>query len=69
MTKPLPPLGLDGRPYNVSVKTGQTILLHDGSKVLLRAVATKDTRYFTAWQSIVGTTAEVDAQIAKLKLA
>jgi len=66
MTKPSIPVGV---PRDVSVKTGQTIVLHDGLKVILRAVATTDTRYFTAWQSIVGTTAEVDAQIAKLKLA
>jgi len=69
MSKPLPPPGLDGRPYNVSIKQGQTIVLHNGIKVILRTVATTETRYFTAWQSIVGTAAEVDAQIAKLKLA
>jgi len=56
-------------PRDVSVKTGQTILLHDGAKVMLRAVATKDTRYFTAWQSIVGTEAEVNAKVAELKLS
>jgi hypothetical protein len=69
MSKPLPPPGLDGRPYNVLIKQGQTVVLHNGIKVILRTVATIDTRYFTAWQSIVGTVAEVDAQIAKLKLA
>jgi hypothetical protein len=36
---------------------------------MLRAVATKDIRYFTAWQSIVGTDAEVNAKVAELKLS
>jgi len=69
MSKPLPPPGLDGRPYNVLIKQGQTFVLHDGLKVILRAVATIDTRYFTAWQSIVGTSVEVNAKVAKLKLS
>ena len=55
-------------PRDVSIKAGQTIVLHDGSKVMLRATATKDTRYFTAWKFIVGTKDEVDAKIAELKL-
>lgn len=69
MSKPLPPPGLDGKPYNVNIKQGQTIVLHDGTKVILRAVTTKNTRYFTAWQSIVGTEAEVTAKVAELKLS
>lgn len=64
MTSPILPA-----PRDVSIKTGQTIVLHDGSKVILRAIASKDTRYFTAWQSIVGTEAEVNAKIAELKLS
>ena len=69
MSKPLPPLGLDGRPYNVVIKQGQTVVLHNGSKIIVRTVATTDTRYFTAWQSIVGTAIEVNAKVADLKLS
>jgi hypothetical protein len=69
MSKPLPPPGLDGRPYNVLIKQGQSVVLHNGIKVILRTVATIDTRYFTAWQSIVGTEAEVNAKVAELKLS
>jgi hypothetical protein len=56
-------------PKDVTIKQGQTIVLHDGTKVILRAVAAKDTRYFTAWQSIIGTEAEVNAKVAELKLS
>jgi hypothetical protein len=66
MPKPSIPVGV---PRDVSIKTGQTIVLHDGFKVMLRAIAAKDTRYFTAWQSIVGTEAEVNAKIVELNLA
>ena len=69
MSKPLPPPGLDGRPYNVSIKQGQSVVLHNGIKVILRTFATTDTRYFTAWQSIVGTAVEVNAKVAELKLS
>jgi len=58
-----------GVPADVSVKAGQTIVLHDGQKVILKAVASKDTRYFTAWLDIVGTEAEVNAKVAELKLS
>ena len=64
MTSPILPA-----PRDVIVKAGQTIVLHDGAKVILRAISAKDTRYFTAWQSIVGTDSEVDAKIAELKLS
>jgi hypothetical protein len=64
MTSPILPA-----PRDVSIKTGQTIVLHDGAKVILRAIASKDTRYFTAWQAIVGTEAEVNAKVAELKLS
>ena len=57
------------RPRDVSIKAGQTIVLHDGRKVILRAVATKSTRYFTAWQVILGTDAEADKAIADLGLS
>jgi hypothetical protein len=56
-------------PRSLNLKAGQTIVLHDGSKVLLRAVAAKDTRYFTAWQSIIGTEAEVNAKVTELNLS
>lgn len=56
-------------PRNVSIKAGQTLVLHDGAKVLLRVTATKDVRYFTAWLAIVGTASEVDAKVASLGLA
>ena len=69
MTKPLPAPGVDGKPYDLKLKQGQTVVLHSGTKVILRAVATKDTRYFTAWQSIVGTMAEVNAKLTELKLS
>jgi len=56
-------------PYNLVIKAGQTVVLHDGAKIVLRAVAAKDTRYFTAWQSIIGTEAEVNAKVTELKLS
>lgn len=56
-------------PYNLVIKAGQSVVLHDGFKIILRAVAAKDTRYFTAWQSIIGTEAEVNAKVAELKLS
>ena len=56
-------------PKDVTIKQGQTIVLHDGTKVILKVTATADTRYFTAWQSIIGTEAEVNAKVAELKLS
>jgi len=64
MTSPILPA-----PRDVIVKAGQVILLHNGTKVILKVTATADTRYFTAWQSIVGTMAEVNAKVAELKLS
>ena len=66
MSKPSPILP---SPREVSIKAGQSIVLHDGTKVIMRAVASKSTRYFTAWQAIVGTEAEVNAKVAELKLS
>lgn len=66
MSKPSPILP---SPREVGINAGQTIVLHDGTKIVLRAVATKATRYFTAWQAIVGTEAEVNAKVAELKLS
>lgn len=65
----LPPPHQPGVPQNVEVAQGQTLALHDGKKVLLKATAQKPIRYFTAWEAIVGTEAEVNAKIAELKLA
>ena len=55
-------------PRDVLIKAGQTIVLYSGTSILLRAVAAKDTRYFTQWQALIGTEAEVDAKIAELNL-
>ena len=55
-------------PRDINIKAGQTIVLYSGTSIILRAVATKSTRYFTAWQAIVGTEAEVNAKIAELNL-
>jgi hypothetical protein len=66
-SNPIQP-GTDGQPYNVTAQTGQTILLHNGTKVVLKATVTKPVRYFTAYQSFVGTLAQVDAKIAELSL-
>jgi len=64
-----PQPGTDGQPYNVTVQPGQTVLLHNGTKVILKVTATKVVRYFTAYQSFMGTLAQVDAKIAQLKLS
>jgi hypothetical protein len=56
-------------PREVLIVKGQTIVLYSGTSILLRAVAAKDTRYFTAWQAIIGTEAEVNAKIAELNLS
>ena len=66
-SNPIQP-GSDGQPYNVTANQGQTILLHNGSKVILKLTATKPMRYFTAHLSYVGTLAQVDAKIAQLQL-
>jgi hypothetical protein len=66
-SNPIQP-GSDGQPYNVTASQGQTILLYNGSKIILKATATKPVRYFTAYLSYVGTLAQVDAKIAQLKL-
>lgn len=56
-------------PKDVIIKQGQVIVLHDGKKVILKVTATTDTRYFTSWQSIVGTLDEVNSKVAELKLS
>lgn len=58
-----------GRPYDLEIKAGQTFVLHDGKKVLLRVKAAKDIRYLTAWKAIVGTDAEIDGKVAELQLS
>jgi hypothetical protein len=58
-----------GRPYDLEIKQGQTFVLHDGNRVLLKSTVTKDIRYLTSWFSIVGTLAEVEGKIAELKLS
>lgn len=63
------PLSIPTGPRDVIVKAGQSLVLHDGTKVLVNVKATKDVRYFTAWKSIVGTEAEVAAKVAELHLA
>lgn len=64
-TVPLP-AGKD--PRDVVVSAGQTIVLHEGGKIRLRAVCPAKARYFTAWQAIIGTASEVDAKVAALGL-
>ena len=66
MSKPSPILS---SPRDINIKAGQSIVLHDGKKVIIRAIATKATRYFTAWQAIIGTEAEVNDKVAELKLS
>jgi hypothetical protein len=56
-------------PRDVLIVKGQTIVLYSGTSILLRAVASKDTRYFTAWNAIVGTEAEVNAKVTELNLS
>jgi hypothetical protein len=46
----------------------QTVVLHDGDKVVSRAVMGGKTLFITRLKFIVGTPAEVDAKIAELKL-
>jgi hypothetical protein len=58
-----------GRPYDLEIKAGQTFVLHDGKRVLLKSTVTKDIRYLTSWFSIVGTLAEVEGKVAELKLS
>lgn len=58
-----------GRPYDLEIKAGQTFVLYDGKRILLRVKAAKDIRYLTAWKSIVGTEAEVDGKVAELQLS
>ena len=60
------PLHPSSSPRDVLIKAGQTIVLYSGTSIMLRATATKDTRYFTAWQAIVGTEAEGRDQIREI---
>lgn len=66
-SNPIQP-GSDGQPYNLAANTGQTILLHNGIKVILKAKVTKPVRYFTSHLSFVGTDTQVEAKIKELKL-
>jgi hypothetical protein len=68
MPSNIPQPGADGQPYNLTAQTGQTVLLHNGTKVILKATVTKPVRYFTSYLSFVGTLAQVDAKIAQLNL-
>lgn len=67
MAKELPPRKL-GTPADVLIKQGQVLVLHDGSKIIARMNAQKDTRFFTAWLAIVGPESEVNATVASLNL-
>jgi hypothetical protein len=60
--------GTDGQPYNLTIQTGQTVLLHNGTKIIQKVTVTKPVRYFTSYLSFVGTLAQVDAKIAQLNL-
>ena len=55
-------------PRDVLVLAGQTIVLHEGGKIRLRATCPANARYFTDWQAIIGTASEVDAKVAALGL-
>jgi hypothetical protein len=59
----------NNNPRDVIIKVGQSLVLHDGKRILINVKAAKDIRYFTAWKAIVGTEAEVAAKIAELKLS
>jgi hypothetical protein len=56
------------QPYNITIAAGQTALLWSGTKVLIKKTYTTESRIYTAWESFVGTEAEVAAKIAELKL-
>lgn len=58
-----------GMPYNLTVQPGQTLLLHNGTKVILKVTATKAVRYFTAYHSVIGTLAQVNAKVTELNLS
>ena len=56
------------QPYNLNITAGQTALLWSGEKVLIKKTYENPSRIYTAWESFVGTEAEVAAKIVELKL-
>ena len=55
-------------PYNINIAAGQTALLWNEGKVIIKKTYTSESRIYTSWDSFIGTEAEVAAKIAELKL-
>jgi hypothetical protein len=56
------------QPHSVDIKAGQTALLWNNGKILIKRAYTADGRIFTTWDSFVGTAQEVENKIKELKL-
>jgi hypothetical protein len=56
------------QPYSVEPKAGQTALLWNNGKVMIKKSYSNDSRIYTTWESFVGTMEEVEAKIKELGL-
>lgn len=56
------------QPYSVEPKAGQTALLWNNGKVMIKKFYTADSRIYTTWDSFVGTAKEVESKIVELGL-
>ena len=56
------------QPHSIEIKAGQTALLYNNGKILIKRAYTADSRIFTTWDSFIGTAQEVENKIKELKL-
>ena len=56
------------KPKSLKPLAGQTALLYENGKVLLKKSYTKDSSIYTRWDSFIGTAEEVEAKIIELNL-
>jgi hypothetical protein len=55
-------------PYTISLQEGQSVIVYHNGKVLIKKTFSECRSIFTAWDSFVGTSDEVQAEISRLGL-
>ena len=55
-------------PYTINLQEGQSVIVYHNGKVLIKKTYSECRSIFTAWDSFVGTEAEVSAEISRLGL-
>ena len=55
-------------PYTISLQEGQSVIVYHNGRVLIKKTSAECRSIFTAWDSFVGTPAEVQAEISRLGL-